>query len=452
MPTVGSPWNSRRPSVGLRFVSWLAVLLLLPLAASGQQPLARSQLQLPFDPGADPQLFLKSLLAKAKDREAFERLWHDWQRNQDWGEKFQAPWNDPQLRERIEKMLHKEGERLKKLDPQQVEALRKKWERLKLPEGPKLGPDEGPKPASGPLAGSDPDQQAPSPPEPAAEEDEGQLTEWLHDWLQELEETGIGQVLRESPAFQQGLADLQEAILHGRSSGPSLHFWDVPKLVEGLPLPGWNLPELRSGVAKLPTVHLPSLPRPRLPFGGPMMPGVPSGSASTRQVILLLLLLAAGGFLLWRAVGRLRTVPPAARGWRLGPWPIDPAHITTRAELVRAFEHLSLLLLGPAARTRNHLAVAAALVGTGPDAARRQNAAAELADLYEQARYAPEEGPLTPEQLAAARRDLCLLAASIPSPPCGGEAGRGEMASFPPRPSPSKREGDNILLAGVPQR
>jgi hypothetical protein len=40
----------------------------------------------------------------------------------------------------------------------------------------------------------------------------------------------------------------------------------------------------------------------------------------------------------------------------------------------------------------------------------RQQAATELARLYEQARYAPQDDTLSAEDLAAARRDLCFLA------------------------------------------
>jgi hypothetical protein len=80
--------------------------------------------------------------------------------------------------------------------------------------------------------------------------------------------------------------------------------------------------------------------------------------------------------------------------------------VRTRDELVRAFEYLALLRLGPAARHRNHREIAADLGAGGP----RSAAAERLAGLYEQARYAPPDEVLPDADLAAARADLCLLA------------------------------------------
>jgi len=94
-------------------------------------------------------------------------------------------------------------------------------------------------------------------------------------------------------------------------------------------------------------------------------------------------------------------------GWRLGPWPVRPEAVRTRDELVRAFEYLALLLLGPAARTRNHEEIAA---GLGEQDVSRRAAAERLAGLYEQARYAPPDEVLPDTDLAAARADLSLLA------------------------------------------
>src|SRR5262249_17453220 len=69
--------------------------------------------------------------------------------------------------------------------------------------------------------------------------------------------------------------------------------------------------------------------------------------------------------------------------------------------------YLSLLRCGYPARVWNHLTIASQLGGKTDD---RRQAARQLAALYEQARYAPEDEPLPAEALAAARRDLCFLA------------------------------------------
>jgi hypothetical protein len=78
--------------------------------------------------------------------------------------------------------------------------------------------------------------------------------------------------------------------------------------------------------------------------------------------------------------------------------------------LIRAFEYLSLLLLGPDARSQNHRTIAAQLGGPADEDAARHRAAQDLAAVYEQARYAPAAEPLSTAALASARRDLCFLA------------------------------------------
>ena len=67
----------------------------------------------------------------------------------------------------------------------------------------------------------------------------------------------------------------------------------------------------------------------------------------------------------WRV--RRGSRPSAAQplqGWKLGPWPVDPQRIRTREELVRAFEYLALLSLGPDARNRHHRDLAQRLGST----------------------------------------------------------------------------------------
>jgi hypothetical protein len=159
---------------------------------------------------------------------------------------------------------------------------------------------------------------------------------------------------------------------------------------------------------------LPSLPRfrgVRLPSGGaPNLTALGSG-----KVLGFLAVLGVLGLVLWRAGGWWEQVRQAraglARAWRLGPWPVRPADVSTRADLVRAFEHLALLCLGRSARTCHHIELARR-IGEQPagEPDRRRAAAASLARLYEEARYAPDDGPLPADRLAGARRDLGYLA------------------------------------------
>jgi hypothetical protein len=123
-------------------------------------------------------------------------------------------------------------------------------------------------------------------------------------------------------------------------------------------------------------------------------------------VILAAVLL---GVLVWWRFWYLRD--PVRTGWEppegLGPWPLDPRHIATREDLVRAFEYLSVLICGMEARTWTHGTIAQALAGL---AATQGHAAALLARLYELARYAPLDEPLTPGELAEGRGIVCQLA------------------------------------------
>jgi hypothetical protein len=80
--------------------------------------------------------------------------------------------------------------------------------------------------------------------------------------------------------------------------------------------------------------------------------------------------------------------------------------VSTRAEVVQAFEFLSLLRFGLDVRTWNHRDIAAAL---GTESGLRR-AAEELAGVYELARYTPDDERLPESSLASARRDLCFLA------------------------------------------
>jgi hypothetical protein len=132
------------------------------------------------------------------------------------------------------------------------------------------------------------------------------------------------------------------------------------------------------------------------------------GLEGTWLPVVLLAAVLLGGLIWWR-FWYLRD--PVRSGWEppegLGPWPLDPRHITTREDLVRAFEYLSVLICGMEARTWTHGTIAQALAGL---AATHGEIALLLARLYELARYAPLDEPLTREELAEARDIVCQLA------------------------------------------
>ena len=115
------------------------------------------------------------------------------------------------------------------------------------------------------------------------------------------------------------------------------------------------------------------------------------------------------GILLWVLVKNLRQPTPelSVLADGLGPWPIDPRLINTREDVVKAFEYLSVLICGPSAKTWTHNTIADALSDL---AATHGETAVMLARLYELARYAPLDEPLTRDELMEARELVCGLA------------------------------------------
>ncbi len=146
----------------------------------------------------------------------------------------------------------------------------------------------------------------------------------------------------------------------------------------------------------------PTRPRPPAPSVGGDSGGLLDGAVWVIALVLL-------GVAAWAAfaVARRQAAHAKANGWTPGPWPVHPSRVSTREDLIRAFEHLAYLCLGRAAGPLNHLDVAARLGRSGED---RAAAAGRLAQLYEQARYAPPEEALPPDELTAARGDLTALA------------------------------------------
>jgi hypothetical protein len=145
-------------------------------------------------------------------------------------------------------------------------------------------------------------------------------------------------------------------------------------------------------------------------FSGWKMPrwnvGVP---AIDGTIIPFLLLIAAvvGGVLLWRWLAKRQPDPFKVDPYALGPWPVDPFRLASRQDVVVAFEHLSVLICGPVAKTWTHTTIAGALAEL---AMAEPGRAMMLARLYELARYTPVDEPLTTAELAEARRLVTRLA------------------------------------------
>jgi len=181
----------------------------------------------------------------------------------------------------------------------------------------------------------------------------------------------------------------------------------------------WNLSLPKVRPPALPHIELPSINVPSLP-SVPSVPSFSLGDSGTGLIwlaLVVLLLVAA-----WKSRGWYRDAQAekAGSGWQLGAWPVSPAQVTTRSDLVRAFEYLAFLCLGPSAGTCHHREVAERLgQQEGRAAGARREAAEQLAVLYEQARYAPEQGdgnePLPANVRQSARQALCFLAGVNPA-------------------------------------
>jgi hypothetical protein len=263
------------------------------------------------------------------------------------------------------------------------------------PVSPAAPPDAGSPsartPSSDPLP---PTPQAPPPPPPPA-------NSAMKDHLRDIADALADSPLAESPAFRRMVASFERV---KTPEAPGFASWDrrLEQWQERFAAVGSHMPKV-------------SWPRiesaPRGPGGrapaGPVVPTATTGGGT--EVVFLVLGAATAGLLAWGLMRRrgLLLLGGAGGGWRLGPWPVRPEAVGTRDDLVRAFEYLALLRLGPAARNRNHLDIAA---GLGAEDETRRSAADRLAGLYEQARYAPPDEVLPDADLADARSSLSLLA------------------------------------------
>lgn len=287
------------------------------------------------------------------------------------------------------------------------------------PVMPKPPPDGSPK-AVAPMQLPTPPKPNPRP--PRNDELETRFDRWVKDRLSDMESSNIGDMLRDSPAWQKTIEDLGRALGNIRPDGDGwnlrgvLEKWPLadnlklPDLDKWLKPPNWKLPDLPRWQVAMPGLRIDN------PLGGLQVPALPgTGSLSGGwQITLWLLAAAAAGFIVWQAWKSLeRRNQRASDGSTPGPWPILPADVATRADLVACFDHLSLRLLGKSAEAWNHRTVAERL---GAEETARRRIATDLATLYEWARYSPGDAPMPPENLAAARSALDYFARVPPIP------------------------------------
>jgi hypothetical protein len=304
--------------------------------------------------------------------------------------------NDPKLRKTLEPWVKKQGN----------------GDALSLPELKKLQAQMQQLAKDSAVEDRAPEVGAPEPPPvepPAANDREETARDWLKNAMERAEDSKLGNWLRDSPAWQKAILDLKAS---SRPSAAQSDSWGLDRLfgrrltLDRLPTPDAKVLE-RFGKLRPPDLSrwTPSLPRPSLPnIGAPSLPS--ASSLGTFAMWLLgvgLIVLFAGQISRWTrlGVGRERS------STGLGPWPVDPAQVATRAELVRAFDYLALLVLGSPARTWHHRAVAQALAERDASIA---DIAHQLAALYEEARYTDGVDALPDDQRDRARLALAQLA------------------------------------------
>ncbi|HVS37064.1 MAG TPA: hypothetical protein VMS17_16000 [Gemmataceae bacterium] len=309
--------------------------------------------------------------------------------------------DDPKLREALKEVNDLKNKSAIKDLPQKVQADMAQWAKDVLDKQKPPDSGSGDPMNSGSTIAMPPTAMPLTPPmghdQPALPPPEPKLGGWQRDLLHGL--SGLAKDVNGTPegeAFRtEALRDL--ARLESNSSGPSGGLTDFLKGVLSPNQASWLSQRWKSS----PDVGLSGWNTGGAASTWPSAGGSVDGPMDGILWIAALALLIAAG---WTAVAaaRRRAGRKGARPWSAGPWPVRPSQVSTRGDLIRAFEHLAYLLLGPSARSLNHLDVAARLSRSG--------AADRLAHLYEQARYAPPDEALPDQELTAARGDLAALA------------------------------------------
>ncbi len=430
--------------IPLSFAAQAATAQTLSVGGSGKTlPVKRSHLDLPGGP---------SMETAQEDMADRLRELHELHQLQD---QMQELLQDPEFVDRLEKIPKEELQRLRekilngkglsqdknwkdllnqassatKLNQQQIDLLRRYAERadkissMPNPAGDTAGIVPSP-PSSSPQ--SQPMQPGPrgmvSPPQPKEvslwERLQAKSTDWIKDHVDDLG-GDLADALSDFAGTDEGapLADLMRTLKTPDFTGGGLAE-PVTDLADNLPDMKAFLHDQRGIWDEVGSIFRHARDASMSGVGGtshlPSLPATPSASSDDWGTgAIMLLPLGVLLLLFWKLGGwsRLPSRGSEAGQWKLGPWPVPPGAVSTRQDLVRAFEHLALLCLGRDASTCHHRELAHRLAGRDDlDDARRRQAADLLAWLYEQARYAPAEESLSPEELTEARHALCFLA------------------------------------------
>lgn len=339
---------------------------------------------------------------------------------------------NPLIQKQIQKILEQPALKELNLDPKKAEQFKEVLKKFEIPkpEPEKPVPPDGNEPPDG-MPPMPPDQQPEQPPIPPDQqppmvennfnpdsEPEDPFAEWFENWLGNVEESEVGKMLLESPAFQKMILEwnFTDTADYPKLLGFDSH--DMGKWFENMPRVDWPGGLFQGKGFNLGNANLPSFPKFQVYFpkmGAPSFGGLGpgSGGGSTLEGVVLIVVMAAGTILILCFLVMNKGVKNALKGekgWRLGPWPVNPGLIRTQGELVQAFDYLALLVLGQKAQNWNHRMVAQGIGGEG-DAAlmEKWDAANQLATMYEQARYAPAGEPLAEAEILRSRGFFLML-------------------------------------------
>jgi len=375
--------------------------------------------QPPIPQQADPEFLkkLQELFGKGdpnairdrlqQDPELLRRLEEFAKQNPEIGKLAREQLADPNSQNNPDKS-EKIGELLRKLQQEQIE--RQKGTNIRPPDtGPSPAPITTPEMQRG--AGA----RSPTPPGPVGDikvpnKDERwqNFARGMEKWLPK---TSRDSELGKKMMDRLGKSDFSKKADERFKNGPRVNWDRVGQRLKGSSrFFERNLGKIDPNrVGRAPKINSPRIPEPNLPSmsppSGPSMGGLQLGGTAT--ILMMLAALALVGFLLWRYLLKPLKQWKKAESDALGPWPIEPAKVRTRAELVTAVNYLALLKCGKPAKVWHHREVANRL---GAEDDRRRHSAVALADVYERARYAPLQEDLAADQMDRARRELCFLA------------------------------------------
>ncbi len=388
-------------ALGLLFVG------VLPVSAQLRQiklrlPEEKESRYVPFAFNNNPEALVKGQLDTLKKMEPYKEFVEKLLRDPG---KFkvdpelvkQLKLSDPNVQDKLKKWVGDGAKGKPPVSPEQLKRLQDELQKIVKDQ-----PDVGSMPPIPPPIEAPPDVPPP--------DLDGDARGSLKEIMEKMEESKFGEWLRDSPAWHRAIEDLYRSVRFPRVQPNAGGFERLTRgmfRLDKLPLPNAAALE-RLGKLKPPSLprwmpSLPSLPsigRPSLPSVAP--PPMPT-AASLGTLAAWLLCLALVALFAWQASKWIKWTDRRRRGAAvdLGPWPVDPQQVATRAELVRAFDHLALLRLGTQARTWNHNAVAR---GLAEHAAAQAESAALLAACYERALH---------------RRDRCAVRRRArPGPPC----------------------------------